>query len=70
MMNFEKHFLKSKTLWGGFIAVLAGSLKYYDIEIQDTDYQYLLDAFETFGSLVGGLLAVYGRLTATTTLTK
>lgn len=60
-MNGTKSFLKSKGVWGGVIAVGAGL---FGIDITELDMQQITDNIELIIASVGGLVAVYGRITA------
>lgn len=65
-----KSALASKTVWGGAIAVLAavaGLLGYQVTEADQADIvKYASDAVV----IIGGLIAVYGRITAKRTIGK
>ena len=64
MSNF-KGVLSSKGVWGGLIVVLSALLGMFGYTIGLEDQQALTDAVSQFGAMVGGLLAIYGRVTAT-----
>lgn len=62
-MNGTKSIFKSKGVWGGVIAVGAGI---FGINITELDMKEITDNAELIVASVGGLVAVYGRITATT----
>mgnify|MGYP001799620153 CR=1 FL=1 len=71
-MNSTKSLFKSKTFWGAVIAIVASLAGLFGFEITATDQQDLiglydqaLAAWDSIAVVVGGLLAIYGRVTAT-----
>ena len=64
-MNNFKGVLSSKGVWGGVIVVLSALLGMFGYTIGLEDQQALTDAVSQIGAMVGGLLAIYGRVTAT-----
>ena len=64
-MNNFKGMLSSKGVWGGLIVVLSALLGMFGYTIGLEDQQALTDAVSQIGAIVGGLLAIYGRITAT-----
>ena len=64
-MNNFKGVLSSKGVWGGLIVVLSALLGMFGYTIGLEDQQALTDAVSQIGAIVGGLLAIYGRITAT-----
>ena len=64
-MNNFKGILSSKGVWGGLIVVLSALLGMFGYTIGLEDQQALTDAVSQIGAIVGGLLAIYGRITAT-----
>jgi hypothetical protein len=75
-MDYQKWFLKSKTVWGVIIVILSQLGPFlrafgYDIDpiaIKDLGEQGDL-LLGNLMAIVGGLLALYGRMTAETHLT-
>jgi hypothetical protein len=56
----------SKGVWGGIVATLAGfSSLLLNVSWTDIAQNQLVDLLVSLGSLIGGLLAVLGRLFAT-----
>ena len=64
-MNNIKGVLSSKGVWGGFIVVVSALLGMFGYTIGLEDQQAITDAVSQIGAMVGGLLAIYGRITAT-----
>lgn len=64
-MNNFKGVLSSKGVWGGLVVVLSVLLGMFGYTIGLEDQQALTDAVSQIGAMVGGLLAIYGRIKAT-----
>ena len=64
-MNNFKGMLSSKGVWGGLIVVLSALLGMFGYQIGLEDQQALVDAVSQLGAIIGGVLAIYGRITAT-----
>lgn len=66
-----KFFLKSTTVWGGLITIIFGAISAYGIdvpvdaqnEVKGLIFQYLNDSSK-FMTMVGGLIAIFGRIVA------
>lgn len=63
-----KNWYHSKTIWGALVAVGASALKVAGIDIPAGDQGTVVDSLVNIAGAVGGLLAVYGRLTATSAI--
>lgn len=59
-----KNWYQSKTVWGALTVILASLLRAAGYEFGAADEAQLTDAVSTLAAAVGGLLALYGRLTA------
>jgi len=64
-MNDVKGILQSKTVWGAALAVLATLAQIAGYDLGDTN-----GLAEQIVAVVGGLLAIYGRITAVAALGK
>lgn len=64
-MNDVKGILQSKTVWGATIAVLATLAQLLGYDLGDTN-----GLAEQLVAVIGGLLAIYGRITAVTKIGK
>lgn len=71
-MNSTKSLIKSKTFWGAVIAIAASLAGVFGFEISPADQQDLISlydqalaAWDSIAVVAGGLLAIYGRITAT-----
>jgi len=69
-MNDMKTWYRSKTIWGALIAILASFAQFLGLEIGDAQQGEIVDAMMTLAGAVGGLVALYGRLAAQTTIGK
>jgi len=61
----SKNILQSKTIWGAIILIVAPLLSRYGLEIEaDMAESSIQEAIDIISAAVGGLLVVWGRLTA------
>lgn len=63
-MNDVKHWYQSKTIIGAVVTVLALVLTAFGYGIGAEDQAALVDYAVSLGGVVGGLLAIYGRVKA------
>lgn len=63
-MDETKSWYMSKTVWGGLIAVVAGAAGAFGYTIAPDDQAQIVDAVVAAATVVGGLLAVFGRVKA------
>ncbi|MCL6707571.1 hypothetical protein M8R20_11215 [Pseudomonas sp. R2.Fl] len=63
-MQDSKNWYESKTVWGGLLAVTAPLLDLAGFSIDAGMQADLADRLVTLAGAVGGLLAIWGRLTA------
>lgn len=63
-MDETKSWYMSKTVWGGLIAVAAGAAGAFGYTIAPDDQAQIVDAVVAVATVVGGLLAVFGRVKA------
>ena len=66
--EWQKMWYKSKTVWGSLIAILASVLQAAGVELGLDDQNQLADAAVTLAGTFGGLLALYGRLSASSVI--
>ena len=64
-MQEMKPWYQSKTVWGALIAIAAPLLGRAGLEVSGAEQAEIADALTTLAGTIGGLLALYGRLTAT-----
>ncbi|MAU47537.1 MAG: hypothetical protein CMP09_22540 [Yangia sp.] len=69
-MNNVKSFLASKTIWGAGIAILPQALSLLGYDISAEDARGIASHADAIVTSVGGLLAIYGRVTATRVIKK
>ncbi|WP_377295684.1 hypothetical protein [Rhizobium sp. SGZ-381] len=68
-MESSKAWYQSKAVWGGLIAIAASVLQATGTEVSPVAQGDLTAAATSLAGAVGGLLAVYGRLSAKTSIT-
>ena len=69
-MTDLKEWYRSKAVWGALIAIFASLALFLGIELGAEDQQALADTLVTLAGALGGLLALYGRLSARDTIGK
>ncbi|WP_375588895.1 hypothetical protein ABWH89_18110 [Hoeflea alexandrii] len=63
-MTDIKPWWQSKTLWGAFVAIASSALGLTGFELGETDREALTGLLTSFGAVVGGIIAIVGRLKA------
>ncbi|MCK8781764.1 hypothetical protein M0654_17420 [Rhizobium sp. NTR19] len=63
-MGDTKHWYRSKTVWGALIAVAASLLQVAGLQLGPDVQADLVELIVTSAGVVGGLLAIYGRIVA------
>lgn len=63
-MNTMKQWYFSKTVWGALIAILASLLQAAGVELDAATQGDMADNAVALAGALGGLIAIYGRLTA------
>ena len=63
-MDDIKQWYVSKTVWGALIAILASLLQAAGIELDPATRGDMADNAVALAGAIGGLVAIYGRLTA------
>lgn len=64
-MGELKNWYMSKTVWGGVVAILASCSHLLGVEIGLDDQSGLVDGLTALATAVGGLVAIWGRISAT-----
>lgn len=59
-----KDWYMSKTVWGGLVAILASCANLLGLEIAPEDQSGLVDGVTALVAAAGGLLAIWGRISA------
>ncbi|SFC10614.1 hypothetical protein [Salipiger profundus] len=59
-----KSIFASKSIWGGIIAILPPAMSLVGIDLSPQDAQGIVGHVDAIVSAVGGLVAIYGRVTA------
>ena len=63
-MNDSKQWYQSKTVWGSLIAILASLLQVAGVDFDVAGQDQLADNLVALSGAVGGLVALYGRMSA------
>lgn len=63
-MEDIKPWYYSKTVWGAVLAIVASLLRMLGFELGAADQSAMADALVSIAGAAGGLLAIYGRVTA------
>ena len=66
----SKTWWQSKTVWGGLIALLAGIAGIFGYTLHPEDQNLIVEAGTSVVALVGGVIAVWGRVKASKTVGK
>lgn len=69
-MNGSTLWYQSKTLWGSIIAMLAGIATMAGLNLDATLQDQLAELVVGLANLIGGGMAWYGRVTATTAISS
>lgn len=64
-MDGVKSILASKTVWGGVAALLAGIMGILGYEVSIGDAEAITDHIDSIIAALGGLVAIWGRISAT-----
>lgn len=67
-MSDLKIWYLSKTVWGGVVAILASCANLLGLDITNEDQSGLVDGLTALAAAAGGLLAIWGRISARTRL--
>jgi hypothetical protein len=63
-MNDSKQWYQSKTVWGALIAILASLLQASGVDFDAAGQDQLADNLVALSGAIGGLIALYGRMSA------
>lgn len=63
-MTDIKPWWKSKTLWGAIVTIGSAALGLAGLELGETDREALIDLMTSLGAAIGGVIAIFGRVTA------
>lgn len=64
-MGELKNWYMSKTVWGGVVAILASCSHLFGVDIASDDQSGLVDGLSALATAAGGLVAIWGRISAT-----
>ena len=63
-MTDIKPWWQSKTLWGALVTIGSAALGLAGLELGETDREALIDLLTSLGAAIGGVIAIFGRITA------
>lgn len=63
-MEDAKQWYYSKTVWGALVAIAASALQMKGLALDAADQSAIADGLTAIAGAAGGLLAIYGRVTA------
>lgn len=63
-MDNTKQWYQSKTVWGALIAILASILQAAGMNFNAGDQAQMADSLVAISGAIGGLIALYGRMSA------
>ena len=63
-MTDIKAWWKSKTLWGAIVTLGSAALGLAGLDLGDTDKEALIELMTSLGAALGGVIAIFGRITA------
>lgn len=67
-MDNMKKWYESKTVWGALIAILASVLQAAGVDFDASGQAQMADSLVAISGAIGGLIALYGRMSAETKL--
>lgn len=63
-MSDWKTWYMSKTVWGGVVAILASCANFLGLDVTHEEQSGLVDGLTALAAAAGGLLAIWGRISA------
>ncbi|MCY0094451.1 hypothetical protein [Hoeflea ulvae] len=63
-MTDSKPWWQSKTLWGAIVTLGSAGLGLAGLDVSDADREALIELLTSLGAAIGGLMAIFGRITA------
>jgi len=63
-MTDIKPWWQSKTLWGAIVTIGSAALGLAGLELGETDREALIELLTSLGAVIGGVIAIFGRITA------
>jgi hypothetical protein len=63
-MTDIKPWWQSKTLWGAIVTLGSAAFGLAGLDVLDTDREALIELLTSLGAAIGGLIAIFGRITA------
>lgn len=63
-MENEKNWYQSKAVWGALVAIGASLAQYGGVDLGMSDQGQVVESVTAITGAIGGLVALYGRITA------
>ena len=63
-MTDIKPWWQSKTLWGAIVTLGSAALGLAGLDLGETDREALIELLTSLGAALGGVIAIFGRVTA------
>lgn len=63
-MNDIKPWWQSKTLWGAIVTIASAGLGLAGLDLGNGDREALIELLTSLGAALGGVIAIFGRITA------
>ncbi|MEP3439041.1 MAG: hypothetical protein ABJN75_20010 [Hoeflea sp.] len=63
-MTDIKPWWQSRTLWGAIVTLGSAALGLAGLDLGDADREALIELMTSLGAAIGGVIAIFGRITA------
>lgn len=70
MMTNEKSWFRSKTIWASITTIVLACSSFFDIRLDQVDQGALTDTIVQFLTALSGIVALFGRISATTLISR
>ncbi len=70
MMTNEKSWFLSKTIWASIVTILLSCSSFFNISLDHVDEAALTDTIIQFLTALSGIVALFGRISATTLISR
>ncbi|WP_237143353.1 hypothetical protein [Phyllobacterium zundukense] len=70
MMTIEKSWFLSKTIWASIVTILLSCSSFFNISLDHVDEAALTDTILQFLTALSGIVALFGRISATTLISR
>ncbi len=69
-MTNAKFWFQSKTIWASIVTILLSCSSFFDIRLDQADQGALTDTIMQFLTALSGIVALFGRISATTLISR